>query len=123
MKLNRRKFLRFLGIGAGAAVAAPVLAMIPEPKLDLAALEEAYHRNVQEDLLNRIRSGVYESLENSNYHTAMKAAGCQVATREEACIGVESDRVVTPRDIRQMLATAKQDEFAQHFFHTVVTYP
>jgi hypothetical protein len=74
MKPNRREFLRLLTIGAGAAIAAPVLAFVPEPKIDVEALAEAYRLNVQEDLVKRMREGVYESIENSNYQSAMAAA-------------------------------------------------
>ncbi|MNC37867.1 hypothetical protein D3C75_864500 [compost metagenome] len=93
MKYSRRSFLRILGIGAGAAVAAPVMAMIPEPKVDLAALEEAFHRQVEEDLLKRLREGVYESLENSNYKSAIASMH------------------------------RRQDEFATAFYPTTVIYP
>lgn len=93
MKHSRRSFLRLLGIGAGAAIAAPVLAMIPEPEIDLDALAEQYQRNVQEDLVNRLRQGVYDELQNSNYHSAIASM------------------------------TRRQDEFAQAFFPTTVIYP
>lgn len=93
MKQSRRSFLRLLGVGAGAAIAAPVLAFVPEPKIDLEALAEAYQRNVQEDLVKRIREGVYESIENSNYHSAIASMH------------------------------RRQDEFATAFYPTTVIYP
>lgn len=39
MKSTRRNFLRLVGIGAGAAIAAPVLARIPETPLTLPPVE------------------------------------------------------------------------------------
>ena len=39
MKQSRRSFLRLVGIGAGAAIAAPVLARIPETPLTLPPVE------------------------------------------------------------------------------------
>ncbi|MNI49342.1 hypothetical protein D3C76_26180 [compost metagenome] len=84
MKPTRRSFLRLLGIGAGAAVAAPVLARLPEPEVPIEGLEKLYHANVEKDLLDRLRSG-------------------QLSTVDEACAGTGNERFLTPRDVKAML--------------------
>lgn len=57
MKPNRRDFLRLVGISAGAAVAAPVLARMPEPAPPIEALAKVYHEQVEKDLTDRLKSG------------------------------------------------------------------
>lgn len=84
MKQNRRSFLRLLSIGAGAAVAAPVLARVAEPEPPIEGLEKLYHARVEKDMIDRLRSG-------------------QLTTVDEACAGTENNRFVTPRDIKAML--------------------
>ena len=94
MKQSRRNFLRMIGVGAGAAIAAPVFALVPEPQVDLAVLEAEYHQKVLDDLLTRIREGVYEQVQNSNYETALEAA------RGDAFANMLfQSRVVTPDEV------------------------
>jgi hypothetical protein len=101
MKPNRREFLGLLGLGAGALVAGPAIANIP----DLIA-------TTAPEPLDTLGELAYQL--NGQY---------VVATQEQACAGIETNRVVTPRDIKHALATAKQNDFDERFFHTVVTYP
>jgi hypothetical protein len=101
MQPTRRKFLGLLGLGAGVVVAGPALANIPD--LIIASAPEP---------LDTMGELAYQL--NGQY---------VVATQEQACAGIDTNRIVTPRDIRQMLTTAKQDDFDERFFHTVVTYP
>lgn len=84
MQATRRRFLRLLGIGAGAAVAAPVLARVAEPEVPIEGLEKLYHARVEKDMIDRLRSG-------------------QLTTADEACAGTENNRFVTPRDVKAML--------------------
>jgi len=84
MLKSRRSFLRLIGIGAGAAVAAPVLAKLPEPEIPIEGLEKLYHAHVERDMMDRLRSG-------------------QLTTAEEACTGTESGKFITPRMVKQMI--------------------
>lgn len=83
MKPSRRSFLRLLGVGAGAVIAAPVLARIPETPLTLPPIEplEAIRGLDEDDRVVRWEDIVdkpdrFPSHEHSNpYHVTRSDLG------------------------------------------------